>query len=55
MVAKSTSWFLVDVREQNLIPSVTRELALVKGWYKGVSSANYLTMDRWMQLNQHNY
>ena len=28
LVVKSTSWFLVDAREQNLIPRVTRELAL---------------------------
>ena len=31
LVTKSTSWIVVDGREQNLIPSVTRELALFKG------------------------
>ena len=42
MDAKSRSCVKSYGREQNLIPSVTRELALCKGWYKGVSSANYL-------------
>ena len=31
LVAKSTSLVKLDAREQNLIPSVTRELALFKG------------------------
>ena len=48
LVAKSRSLLNVDGRELNLVPSVTRELALFKGWYyKGVSSANYLIILLW--------
>ena len=35
LVAKSINLGNADRRELNLIPSVTSELALCKGWYKG--------------------